>query len=72
MSCDLITSNSICHIFKTTADRMNMSSVPETRENYIRNENKIVSRSILRQSNWLVKVLVRIHCFTPVDMHIFE
>ena len=39
MSCDWITSTSTCHIFKTTADRMYLSSVPETRENFTWKEN---------------------------------
>ena len=48
MSCDLITSTSTCHNFKTTADRMNLSSVPETRENITWKEKCFVSSSILR------------------------
>ena len=40
MSCDLITSMSTCDIFKTTADRVNLSSVSETRENFKWKEKK--------------------------------
>ena len=34
MSCGLIKSTSTCPNFKTTAGRVNVSSVPETRENF--------------------------------------
>ena len=56
MSCDLITSTSACHIMKTTADRVNFSSVPKTRENITWKQKKyFFSSSILRQSNDLLK-----------------
>ena len=41
MSCDLTTSTSTCCIFKTTADRVNLSLVPETRENFTWKEIKL-------------------------------
>ena len=58
MSCYLITSTSTCHVFKTTADRVNLSSVPKTRENFTWKE-KNVSSSVLRQSNGLSKFWLR-------------
>ena len=48
MSCDLMTSTSACHIFKTAADRVNVSSVPKTRENFTWKEKIFISSSILR------------------------
>ena len=58
MSCDLITFTSTCHIFITTADRVNLSSVPETRENFMWKYFFFffVPHSILRQSNGLSKL----------------
>ena len=53
MSCDLIISNCTCHIVKPTTDRVNVSSVPETRQNFTWKEKIFVSSSILRQSNGL-------------------
>ena len=41
MSCDLITTTSTCCFFKTTADRVNLSSVPETRENFTCKEKNL-------------------------------
>ena len=40
MSCDLITSHSTCCIFGATVDRVNLNSVPETRENIPWKEKK--------------------------------
>ena len=60
MSCDLITSTSTCHIFKTTADILNFSSVPETTENFIWKEcfkGSEATTHFIKQVNMMLDML---------------
>ena len=64
ISCDLITSTPTCYIFKIIADRVNVSSVPKTRENFTWKEKNCFQLNF-KAVKLFVKVSVRIHGFTP-------